>query len=471
MTKTAAPTETPAGKRPRMTPAEFAFFILNLDLYPWQIKTLEAAGREHEPTALCAANGSGKTARVNVVLLLWFLWTFPSGRCAVTSGSWRQLRTQLWPNMKKYRRLFPRWKWGEDKITDLEGQGFIACYSTTDPGKAEGYHEELPDSPVMLMVDEAKSVPEAIFDAINRCTPTYFILTSSPGADEGTFYGAFREQAALWTSIRATAFDCPHIRPEKIRRAQTIYGPNYNEHPVYRSMILAEFTEGGDNCIIPRKYIRAALEHKPAHRMGPLYAGVDWAAGGDETVMAVRCGNSVRIHYASREKDTTKAAEEIVRECRALGVDAARCWGDVCGIGLGIMQAANKVHRYPFREFNGGAQAEDSEHYLNATIEAWHYFRLCLERGEVLFPDGLDDETIRQLTDRFLLYHKAKMRCESKKDLRDRGACSPDRADAIVMAWWAGRHTSYTDHPATGTVQPRAAYSAGRVTVGRSFGL
>ena len=71
-----------------MTPAEFAFFRLGLRLYPWQVETVEAVGRRR-PTALVAANGSGKTAAVNVALLLWFLAEHPQGIAMVTSGSWR----------------------------------------------------------------------------------------------------------------------------------------------------------------------------------------------------------------------------------------------------------------------------------------------------------------------------------------------------------------------------------------------
>jgi hypothetical protein len=298
----------------------------------------------------------------------------------------------------------------------------------------------------MLMVDEAKSVPEVIFEALSRCTPTYFILTSSPGAPSGTFYNAFNSARALYHTVRATAFDCPHIRADKIQYAQALYSPNYNEHPIYRSMILAEFTEGTENLIIPRALINRALENKPAPRHGQRYAGIDWAAGGDETVLAVRTGNQLRIHYADREKDTTRSAEIIVGQCRRLGIPPEYAFGDIGGLGKAILDHVANVHKYRMRAFNGGLPSDEPKNYKNLNAQAWLYFRLSLERGEVCFPDGLQEAEIEQFTNRFLMYaDNGSLRCESKAEMAERGVPSPDRADAYIMAWWAGRHMQYFD--------------------------
>lgn len=429
-------------------PAEFAFFRLGLRPYPWQARVMRAASRVHSRVALVAANGSGKTAAVNVPLLLWFLATWPKGRAMVTSGSWQQLKNQLLPNLRSFAPLFPEWHFGADRVTTPEG-GFIAAFSTDDPGRAEGAHENLDGAaPVMLMVDEAKSVGEPIFEALGRCTPTFFVLTSSPGSPTGTFYRAFQDPAwaGMYYGVRATFDDCPHLPESRRQRAQVQYGPDYEHHPVYRSMILAEFTEGSDACIISRELLLGQVARKPLPRPGVGYAGVDWAAGGDETVLAVREGNQLRVVWRAREKRTPLAAEQVVGQLRALGVEESNSWGDAAGLGTAVMQAAEEMHGFRFRYFNGGLPAEDKEHYQDLNIEAWMYFRASLERGEVCFADGLDEECIRQLTDRYLMWDsKGRLRCERKDEMRERGVHSPDRADALVMAWWAGRYMEYTD--------------------------
>ena len=438
----------PEGK---LSPAMFAYRYLGMTLYPWQMEAVEACRHRRAEVAVVAANGSGKTAAVTVVLLLWWLYAFPKGRCAVTSGSWQQLENQLWPALRVHEHLFSTmlgWTFNDTEVRTPQG-GFITAFSTKDPGRAEGYHENVAaGAPLMVMVDEAKSVPEPIFDAMNRCTPTVRIMTSSPGVDSGTFYRAFNEDMAAWHTVEVDAWMCPHIPPERIARAQRIYGPDYERNPIYRSMIMGKFTTGEDSNMIPRRYVEEALMHRPAQRHGDKFAAVDWAAGGDETVLAMRCGNALRIVYKDRERDTVRSSNKVVALCREHGVEPWNSWGDVCGMGIAIMQAARDRSEWRFREFNGGQAAGDADHFVNLNAEAWFYFRQSLERGEVCFPDGLDQETVKQLTDRKMQWDKkGRYVLEAKSDMAARGVHSPDRADALVMAWWAGRFASYYDEP------------------------
>lgn len=444
-----------------LSPAAFAYKYLNITPYRWQAECLEAARHRGARVALVAANGSGKTAAVNVGLLLWWLYRYPKGRAVVTSGSWAQIKTQLWPNLKMYEHTFSYlfgWKFGSiDTISTPQG-GFIRAISTDDSGRAEGYHQNLAaGSPLLLMVDEAKSVKEDIFNAFNRCTPTCTILTSSPGKPSGTFYQAFRRNKRLWHTVHVTAFDCPHIKPERIELARQLYGEN---HPVFRSMILGEFTEGDEAMMIPRHLLERALAHPCKARSGTRTVAVDWAAGGDETVLAERNGNQLRILWKDKEKDTVKAAQRVVEECKRRGIEKGRVWGDVCGIGLSIMQSAQHYEGWKFKAFNGGEQVSDKvkkTQFLNLNAYSWHLLRQALERGEVCFPNGLDEVTIEQLCDRYLEWNsKGLIKLERKEDLKARGLKSPDRADALVMAWYGGRLSSYDDEPTMSTAAMQA---------------
>lgn len=89
-------------RRAEDSPVIFAACVLGeTGLYKWQMRALEHAARG-ERVALRAANGSGKTDKVVGILALWFLWRYPRGRMPITSGSWRQVKNQLWPALFNY---------------------------------------------------------------------------------------------------------------------------------------------------------------------------------------------------------------------------------------------------------------------------------------------------------------------------------------------------------------------------------
>lgn len=63
--------------------------------------------------------------------------------------------------------------------------------------------------------------------------------------------------------------------------------------------------------------------------------------------------------------------------------------------------------------------------------------REALEAGEVALPD--DEALFDELAaPRWRASSGGKIQVEPKDGLRDRLGRSPDRADAVVMAWWAG---------------------------------
>ena len=54
--------------------------------------------------------------------------------------------------------------------------------------------------------------------------------------------------------------------------------------------------------------------------------------------------------------------------------------------------------------------------------------------------------------------HKGVIQLEKKDDMKERGLSSPDRADALVMAWYGGRFTNYDDTPIERAESPRPRF-------------
>lgn len=427
-----------------LSPVEFAQFILGESLYPWQIKALLGVYTGNM-TALVAANGSGKTTKVIAVLVAWFLWRYPKGRCALTSGSYLQVENQLFPAIKKYKdsKDFFAWRWNSTEIKTPEG-GFAVGFSVDDAKRAEGWHGTL-DSPFMYIVDEAKSIEDNIFTGIDRCTINFRLYASSPGGISTKFYRCFHEEGDLYYKVKATAFDCPHISQEKIEMIKRTYG---EDSAIYRSSILAEFTSLEEETSISPENLKTAMENKTGRQLmlDNSFAFLDFAAGGDDNVIAC-CANGVAaVHAAWKQDDTTQAARKFVKELVSIGVDESNVYGDADGLG-GNMVDTMADEGYYINEFHGGVSAEDKERYYNLISQVWIEGCQKIKNGDVEL-ESCSPELFDQLTTRRIEYDmKGRIRIEPKKSLKKRGKTSPDLADALLGAIWAESNSSASWSP------------------------
>jgi len=412
-------------------------------LYDWQIEGLEAIGLQEfggPPAAIAAANGSGKTAKLVAAAIFWFLSKYPRGQVIITSGSFRQVEKQLWPALRVYQKRFPGWTFLQTEIKTPEG-GFAIGFATDDPGRAEGWHPKVnrETDPVFIIVDEAKTVADGVFEAFDRCTRVFQLWVSSPGKPWGQFYDAFHAMAKYFWTRKVTSRECPHIDPAKRARDLEKYGP---DHPVYRSMHEAEFTEDAERLIISPERLTKALDGQPEpNENGEVVAFLDFAAGRDENVLAIRRGNVARIRKAWVEKDTMQAAREFIHMLRQEAIPPHCCWGDADGLGTAIIDAMAELD-YRINRFHGGTPSSEPDEYANLIGEVWHVGCREIERWRINVG-VLDPETYKQLTTRKTEWtENGKLRAESKDKMRAEGRHSPDRGDALLGCIVCGNRMS-----------------------------
>jgi phage terminase large subunit len=419
-----------------ISPTEFCVKKLNLIPYLWQIEAMESVAMG-QPTSVVAANGSGKTDRLVAVLVLWCLYSFPKAKVVFTSGSYRQLMNQLWPAIRKHRTKFPAWNFLSEEIRTPEG-GFALGFSTDDPGRAEGWHGEA-DAPLFLIIDEAKTVPDAIFEAFDRCTRAFELWVSSPGMARGQFYDSHHKNQSLYWTRKVPSTECPHI-PESRREQDRIkYGV---DHPLYRSKHLAEFTADNELMILSSDKLKRALENQPKpETSGEVVSFCDFAAGRDENCLAVRRGNVAKVVKAWTERDTVQGARQFVRLFESEGLKPGQIWGDADGLGTVMIDQLAEMG-WHINRFHGGQAAKESDEYANLIGEVWHSASLAIQRGEVYLGE-LDPTTFDQITTRKSEWTlTGKLRCEDKEKMRKNGLKSPDRADALLAVIALGAHHS-----------------------------
>lgn len=422
-------------------------FLGEKNVYDWQKEVLREIGKRDSRVALLCCNGGGKTSRVARAAILWHMMRFPGSLAVVTAGAYRQVSEALWPQLRISTNGMGGeavgWSVIDGKISLTHKDGAVSrCigFSVDDPNNAEGHHRQGRDDNLLYVIDEAKSVVDGVFDvADTKCQPSRLLVMSSPGAAEGMFYRICRGYGG-YKVFRVTAKECPHLSAEWIAQQKEFHG---EESPVFRNSILAEFVElNGDALVIAPSRLRACLENPPERRESGcrLVAGVDFAAGGDSNVIVLRQGNVVHEIVAWKERDTMSAVGRFITEFRRMGLGVGDIWADADGLGKPMCDALRDggwdIHRV-----HNGNPAYDSDHYKSRGAEMWYRMARMIETCKVVLP-AKDDLLFSQLTTRRATFSKdGRLGLESKEDMRRRGISSPDRADALVLAFCAGGYS------------------------------
>lgn len=224
----------------------FAEEILGLPLYDWQcdaVEPFDEASDHMVMLSLATPNGSGKSSYIIPTLALGWLAYYPKGKVVITSADGKQLDGQVMPAIESHRSKFDGWRFIEREIHTPTG-GMLVAFTTDEAGRAEGWHKfNDEEGPLLIICDEAKSIPEDIFDAIDRCTFNGLLLTSSPGKMSGTFYDSQMDDSQKFIRVSVGLKDCPHIGQDKIDRIIAKHGAS---SPFTRSALHGEFLESWD---------------------------------------------------------------------------------------------------------------------------------------------------------------------------------------------------------------------------------
>ena len=415
---------------PSVTDLEnFSRQIFGLELYKWQLQAMkDITGKGGKSrVSVRAANGSGKTTMLAAPAALWHALIYPNSITITTSGVYRQVKEQMWPCIRSLAGKVKGWgiQINQTDLTTSAGSRIIG-FSTDDPGRFEGWHAEN----LMIIIDEAKTVSDGIFEAVARCQPTRQLVISSPGGCSGEFYRIFNKQQHLWNLHKVTSYDCPHISEEWIEEQFQRWG---RDHPLIKSMVFGDFMEMDDErLVIPFPSLDNCQSNPPDKKGKDVSCGVDFAGGGDENAMAIRRGNKLEKVITWRDKDTMASVGRFIIEFKKAGLKAEEIYCDVGGLGLPMADALAEAG-WPVHRVNFGGRAHDHDAYTNRSAEMWFATSRLIEKCELILPE--DEVLVQQLTSRRCSANKnGKLNLESKAEMKSRGLASPDRADAVVLA-------------------------------------
>jgi hypothetical protein len=295
-------------------------------------------------------------------------------------------------------------------------------------------------------LDEATEIPKKYFDIlktrlrlkINGKEPYYRgLLASNP--EPGWVHEDF-----VIDPIEGHAF-IPALPAENPHLPET-YIEDLRVHLAKEPKLIQKYIEGswdvtlGDNYIFPYSLVDASIE-RDIKRGTPVICGLDVARfGNDKSVLAVRYGGKIEIAYVKDKGSLTSLAGEVglvLDEIQGYvdrgGLVELPIHVDIPGLGGGPYDIL-KEQGYEVVEYSPGAAASNSDRFFNRKAEDAFKLRSAMEAGEVSIPN--DRELVAQLMSmRYEVRSDRKLKVESKEDSKKRGLKSPDKADAVIMAY------------------------------------
>jgi len=453
------------------TPAGFARGVLNQSLWHVQAEILDSIAKNRR-TAVKSCHASGKTF-VSAAAVLWWVTTFPDAIAVTTAPTNTQVETLLWGEIRNSASLarikYPRVLTRELKLAE---KNYAIGLSTNESARFQGFHS----GKVLIVLDEAPGVRNDIWTAVQGLLAggdVRLLAIGNPVIIGGSFHDAFTSARELWATYTINAFDTPNLQrtslvfPDETGVNTVIgYGADlmglteeeldegsrpylctrrwvkemFQEwgatHPYFQSKVLGEFPTESDDTLIPLSWLeKCRLKETAATGKGELCAGLDVAGPGEsETVLVVRQDSTVMFIKGWSQADPRG---EVVAALKPYKADLKRVNVDSVGIGWNMYTHLKDHFGGIVKAINVGVPAtslRSKEKFVNSKAEYYWGLRQRAQVGDL--RGSLDDKTIGQLASiRYSHNARGHIEIEGKEEMRKRGVRSPDRAEAVMLAF------------------------------------
>ena len=313
----------------------------------------------------------------------------------------------------------------------------------------------------------------------------------NPAQDGELRWAVFRAGQIRWTDGPADVeIDGEFIKPKSLTFVRALLKDNpYRDTPEYRAslqalpdtlrkqMLHGDFEAGEEDDAfqtIPTSWVREAQQRwTPVPPVGvPMCAmGVDVAQGGaDTTVLAPRYDGwypRLTVKPGTETPDGKSVAGLVVTKRR----DQARIIIDIGGGWGGDAYATLKQNNIDTVSYMGVKPSlrrtvDKQLKFFNTRAEAYWRFREALDPSQaqgspIMLPD--DPELVADLCAPAYTIEARGIKVEPKDKVTARLGRSPDKGDAVVMAWWDGAKQANHEGGWSGVKSALPRVNVGRV--------
>lgn len=406
--------------------------------------------QEHDRVAVKACSVSGKSFVAGAAVhcfLLNCLVDGVSGRVVTTAGSFGHVKDVLWHEIRTHHsraeQIIPLGGRMLNTEYHLDDIRWAVGISTDKPGTFRGRHA----ARTLVIVDEATEVESPIWEAVENIMAggeAKLLIISNPTSSTGEFFDAFHRKRHIYQTMTISAYDTPNviagkivmpglISAEWVKQQEELLGA---DDPYFMAYVLGEFPEISIDTIVSLAAVERAV--KRAGTPGEHILAVDLSRMGDDKCAMAHLEGDI-FHpievWGKTRMDVTLG--KAVSKYRELGGNDGNVLlvMDSTGLGESMSDFGSALGGTPITRYKDGEDAVDKERFRNRRTEAWFRFAHALDMNRVTLPN--DPELIAELTaPKYIFQPDGRRRIEQKEDTKKRLGRSPDRADAVIMAWY-----------------------------------
>lgn len=431
----------------KRSPSWFAEKVLGVIITDYQREILDSFV-SNDKVAVKSGHALGKDF-IAAILTLWFLCNFKDSIVITTAPSDRQVRQIMWGeiarlyNNSKYP-LGGRLLEQEIKISDKwYAVGFTTKETNQTIGKFQGFHSKN----ILIIATEAQAIADVIFqqmEGLLTSDNSKLYVAGNPLGEVGEFYRIFNRND--YKKFTLSCYQSPNYLAQKdiisglvsykwIKDKEVKWG---KDNPFFQMRVLGEFPKTSTSSLISISALRESVNNEhPAD--GITTMGIDVARFGDDNTSFAICKGGELIYIDQEQGKPTNStkgkAVSLIKRFKPSKIVI-----DNSAISSGVIDYLEEDKEtiqdeagitFDIVPFNFGGTPTDRQ-FANRATEV--YFKVCsdIEHGKVKLIE--DEELFAQLSGRKYEFVSRGMTLESKDKIKARGICSPDKADALIMA-------------------------------------
>jgi hypothetical protein len=468
----------PPELRWRRDPVGWATEYRGLELWSKQREILEAV-RDNPLTAVHSCHETGKSWTASLATC-WWLDVHPVGEARVitTAPTSKQVDAVLWYEINRmHSSLGLR---GQCNLREWYVGRQLVALGRKPPDHQEAAFQGLHARYLLVILDEAYGIPRSLWDEASTLAANEYsrILAIGNPDGPGEFEANCRADSG-WNVIHIGYQHTPNftgepvsqrlrdmlVHPKWVEERRKKWGP---DSALFQSKCEGRFPTGGDPFSIIRHDWAMLCRNTEMPPIGEVEAGIDVGAGGDRTVIRERRGPVAGREDTFIDKDPMRTIGQLVERINEWGVERVKI--DATGIGwalAGRLRELSSVHNVVGRQrgetthgaeivpivFGAGPNITLKHKFLNRRAQIWWQTGRELSRLRGWDLTQVDDDVIHELTTpRYVLLDSyGKIKVEPKDDVIKRLGFSPDRAEALLLAFHdehlvGEAHTTGMDH-------------------------